>query len=162
MGAAGMAVPQGRLGIGGSYRVRRDGMTNSIYDDARYKLLTAGLNWTTIPLRLAAWGGTPNFVAADKTLANISARTPLRGYSQPITSQTVDPGGTAQTNQVVIPKVPVGTDVTWFTMVRDVGLQTAAQLILYIDDAVELPFTPNGLDIVVQPDWLKQRGWFRP
>src|SRR5262245_22816255 len=135
---------------------------NSIYDDARYKLLTAALNWTTIPLRLAAWGGTPNFVATDKTLSNITARTPLRGYSQEITSQTVAPTGVAQTNHVVIPTVPIGTAITWFTMVRDVGTQSMAQLILFIDDATELPYAPNGLDIVVQPDWLRERGWFRP
>ena len=25
-----------------------------------------------------------------------------------------------------------------------------------------LPFTPDGLDLVVQPDWLEGRGWYRP
>ena len=31
-----------------------------------------------------------------------------------------------------------------------------------IDEAFELPFVPNGLDLVIQPDWLSARGWFRP
>jgi len=135
---------------------------NNIYDDARYKLLTAGLDWTAIPLRLAAWGGTPTFVPTDKILDHITFRNTLLGYSQPITYQTVTPDGTAQTNPVLIPDVPIGPDVTWFTMVKHVGAQSSAELLLYIDNAEELPFVPNGLDLVVQPDWLQSRGWFRP
>ena len=79
----------------------------------------------------------------------------LRGSSLPITSQTVAPDGTAQTNQVIIPGVPIGAPITFFTM------SDADQLILFIDEAVELPFVPNGLDMVVQPDWLEQRGWWK-
>ena len=37
-----------------------------------------------------------------------------------------------------------------------------SELVLFIDEAVELPFAPNGLDMVVTPDWSKNRGWWRP
>jgi hypothetical protein len=30
---------------------------------------------------------------------------------------------------------------------------------LFIDDAEGLPFTPNGLDVLIEPDWLLERGW---
>jgi hypothetical protein len=137
---------------------------NKPYDLARYKMLTAAFDWTAMELRLAAWGGTPDFVPADQQISDINARpaNAMLGYSQEITEHTVSPDGTAQTNQVIIPDVPVGQAVTWFTLVRFAAVPADSELILFIDDAIELPFDPNGLDIVVNPDWLSQRGWFRP
>jgi hypothetical protein len=130
---------------------------NQPYDVARRRFVTAALNWTALDLRLTAWGGVPQFVATDTTLANITGRgTPLLGTSLPVLVKTVTSDGTVQTDAVVIPDVPVGPDVTHFTL----G-EVSAALILFIDQALDLPFTPNGLDIVVQPDWLEQRGWFR-
>jgi hypothetical protein len=130
---------------------------NAPYDTARYKFVTAGLNWLTTQLRLTAWGGVPQFVATDTMVSDLTTRgVPLLGTSQPITVTTVTPDGTAQTNKVVIPNVPVGPDVTHFTM----G-DTSGRLILFIDQALGLPFVTNGLDIVVQPDFLQQRGWFK-
>jgi hypothetical protein len=131
---------------------------NQPYDAARYRFVTAGLNWLNLDLRLTAWGGQPFFNPADKVLSDIIVRgtTSLLGTSQPITVKTVTADGTAQTNKVLVPNVPVGPDVTHFTMGEANGA-----LILYIDQALDIPFTPNGLDIVIQPDWLEQRGWFR-
>ena len=136
---------------------------NGIYDDARYKLLTANLNWLVADLLLVAWGGTPNFVKTDSTIASIKARggTAL-GYSMEITEQAVSLNGTAQTNDVVIPEVPIGPAVTWFTMCVKQTPQDNSPLILFIDEATELPFEPNGLDMVVSPDWLQNRGWWLP
>jgi hypothetical protein len=131
---------------------------NAPYDVARYRFVTAGLDWPTLDLRLTAWGGSPNFVATDTTISDITTRnvTTLLGTSQPITVTAVTADGTAQTNGVVIPNVPVGPDVTHFTMGEASGA-----LILYVDDALNLPFSPNGLDMVIQPDFLAQRGWFK-
>jgi hypothetical protein len=131
---------------------------NQPYDVARYRFLTAGLNWPALNLRLSAWGKAPHFVATDEVLSDITTRnvTTLLGTSLPITVKAVAPDGTAMTNGVVIPTVPVGPDVTHFTMSEANGA-----LLLYIDDALDLPFTPNGMDIVIQPDWLSKRGWFR-
>jgi hypothetical protein len=136
---------------------------NNIYDDARVKLLTAAFNWPVTDLVLTAWPGTPNFVATDKTLSQITARGfTARGHSQAVTSKTVSADGTAQTNQVLIPTVPVGASVTWFTMSKRMATIALSELILYIDEAVELPFVPNGLDLIVNPDWLSNRGWWKP
>jgi hypothetical protein len=131
---------------------------NNAYDIARYRFVTAGLDWRTLNLQLTAWGGTPNFIPTDTLISDITTRnvTTLLGTSQPITAKAVTSDGTVQTNQVLIPNVPVGPDVTHFIM----G-ETGGQLIYFVDDALNLPFTPNGLDIVVQPDWSLQRGWFR-
>lgn len=98
------------------------------------------------------------FVPTDTSIYDITARgdTVLVKTSLPITVKTVSADGTAQTNGVVVPEVPIGPNITHFTLHEAFG-----NLILFIDEALNLPFTPNGLDLVVQPDWLEQRGWFR-
>jgi hypothetical protein len=137
---------------------------NSIYDNARYQLLTAQLNWLTMPLVLSAWGGTPGFFPADVKIVDLVTRgfTEL-GFSMAIVGQTVTPDGFAKTNPVLIPEIPVGPSVTWFTFSRlNTSSHTQSQLVLFIDQADVLPFVPNGLDLVIQPDWLAKRGWWRP
>jgi hypothetical protein len=47
-------------------------------------------------------------------------------------------------------------------MARKMGTTASSQLLLYIDEAWDLPWTANGLDLPVQPDWLAMEGWFRP
>ena len=130
---------------------------SDIYDVARYRLMTGAFDWLTANLVLTAWSGTPVFSATDEVITDVAAHGPVaRGSSLPITSKTVTTDGTGQTNQVVIPAVAIGDPITFFTM------SDGTALILFIDDAIELPFIPNGLDMLVQPDWLEQRGWWRP
>lgn len=134
-------------------------MSNLPYDSARYRMVTGAFNWLTANLVLDVWSGTPDFVPGDRSTSDIAARgAVLRGSSQPVTQKTVAPDGTVQTNQVVVPAVAVGAAITFFTL-RDGA--AAGSLVLFVDEAIELPFTPNGLDMVVQPDWLSTRGWFR-
>jgi hypothetical protein len=136
---------------------------NNIYDGARYRFATAQLNWTTVKLVLIAWSGTPNFVPADATIAAIITRgsTLAAGHSLVIGSQAVTQDGYLQTQQVVIPAVPTGPDITHFIMANFTSAWNDGYPILYVDDALNLPFTPNGLDIAIQPDWSQKRGWGR-
>jgi hypothetical protein len=136
---------------------------NTIYDNARYRMLSAALNWAAEPMVLSAWGGTPDFNPVDKTIAQVKARGNIEfAWSMPITSQTVSTDGTAQTNDILIPGVVIGQTVTWFTMSDQFALHDASELILFIDEAFELPFIGNDLDMLIRPDWLSNRGWFRP
>ena len=136
---------------------------NTIYDAARYKLMTAAFDWTATDLLLTCWSGTPVFVPTDQTIGDVGIHGPVeRGSSLPITSQSVTPDGTGQTNKVVIPAVAVGAPITFFTMSDRKPTHSLSELILFIDEAEDLPFDPNGLDMVVYPDWLQQRGWWRP
>lgn len=138
-------------------------MGNQIYDNARRRLLTADLDWQTIELMLVPWDGVPDFVATDTKINNITARGALpRGYSDPITSQTVTTTGIGQTNLILIPDVEVGPDISWFTMCERKPVLSESELILFIDTGLDMPFTPNGLDLLVTPDWLSRRGWFKP
>jgi len=137
---------------------------NNIYDLARRELLNAQMNWPTIELLLVAFGGTPDFDPLDISLGNIKARShPEMGSSLPINGTTVAINGTAQTDQVLIPGIPVGPPVTWFVMCRKhATVHDSSKPILFLDDVYQLPFVPNGLDLVIQPDWLQWRGWWRP
>lgn len=135
---------------------------NQPYDKTRYQFVTGAFTWTAIDLVLAALSGTPDFVPGDTQIASIVGRGGVvLGYSQPILNKTVVPDGTVQTGPVVIPTVPVGPDITWFVLAKRFITPNLSEPIYFIDDAYTLPFTPNGLDVIVQPDWLQQRGWFR-
>jgi hypothetical protein len=135
---------------------------NSIYDPARYRLPLSLLNWTTMDLMLTAWAGLPTFVPTNNYISDIVANGNVeRGSSLTITPKTVTPDGTTQTGPVIIPAVPIGTPITFFTMSERKGTHELSELILFIDEADFLPFDPNGLDIIVQPDWMLNRGWWR-
>jgi hypothetical protein len=136
---------------------------NTIYNEARRRLATAALNWPAIDLVLVAWTGTPTFYANDKIVSDVAAHGAApAAYSQTIVHKAVALDGTAQTDHVLLPMVPIGSTITYFTMCqRHPTVPEQSQLILFIDDAENLPFEPNGLDIVVEPDWLENRGWFR-
>lgn len=138
-------------------------MSNDIYDIARYRFATAQLNWTTVPLRLLAFSGTPDFNPDDTSVNNITDRAEMVFVkeSQAVVHATVSQDGYLQTDQIVIPVAPVGVEITSFVfVVRAASVPTSVPL-LFFDDALNLPFTANGLDIVVTPDWLQQRGWGR-
>jgi len=132
---------------------------SEIYDIARRSLLIGALPWLTTDLVLSAFGGTPLFDPTHDSMADIIAinGAPL-GTSLAVTGNGATADGVAQTDPIVIPAVPIGPDVTWFVLA--VGPSTMP--VLFIDDAQELPFVPNGLDLVVSPDWAYQQGWFRP
>ena len=138
-------------------------MANNLYDDSRYKMMSASFNWGAIDLMLVAWSGTPSYIATEKTVQAIVNRGyTVRSTSTTITSKTIAADGTGQTNQVVLPAVAIGPNITWFTMVKKLGTTNASELILFVDTAETFPFVANGLDLVVQPDWLTKRGWFKP
>lgn len=136
---------------------------NDIYDATRFALLTAQLNWSATGLTLSAWSGTPDFDPTDTKISDIKARGGVElASSSPVLGVAVSLDGTAQTGPIVLPAVPIGPDVTWFTMAKTNATHDFSELLLFIDDAENLPFVPNGLDMLVQPDWALGRGWFRP
>jgi hypothetical protein len=133
-------------------------MVNSIYDTARQRFALALIDWSTAPLVLLAYSGEPVFHAEDATITDITDRgeTLLISTSQDIVTQNVSAQGYLQTDNVVFEAVPIGYPITHFIMTL-----SAVTPLLFIDEAYDLPFVPNGLDVVVTPDWLEQRGWGR-
>ena len=69
---------------------------------------------------------------------------------------TVSSEGYLQTTNVVFEEVPIGFPITHFVMTL-----SAQVPLLFVDEALNLPAEPNGLDIIVTPDWLARRGWGR-
>jgi hypothetical protein len=137
---------------------------SNIYDWARAQLLTANLDWLDVDLVISAWSGTPTFVPTDSTIAHVKARGAVeRGYSLPIATTSVSIDGTAKTDPVVIPGIVPGAPILWFTMSEVASPHDNSKLLLFIDQATPaLPFAPNGLDLVLTPDWSTGRGWWRP
>jgi hypothetical protein len=140
------------------------GALSNIYDWARAQLLTANLDWLGVELVVSAWSGTPTFVPTDVTIANVKSRGAVeRAYSLPVAGTSVSIDGTAKSDPVVIPTVPVGAPILWFTMSEVAVPHDTSKLILFLNDVVPpLPFIPNGLDLVLTPDWSAGRGWWRP
>lgn len=135
----------------------------AIYDNARVRLLRAELDWESIELVLIAWGGEPDFVPTDDAVGDIDARANAvrLAESLAVIEASVSPDGSAQTGAAVVPGVPIGMPVTWLTLCEKNASPSLHRPILSIEDAIGLPMDPNGLDLVVQPDWLAMRGWFK-
>jgi hypothetical protein len=137
-------------------------MTNAIYDIARYRFATAAIDWRAADLTLVAWGSPPDFDPADEDVAAITARGNAElSRSLAITSKTVDTPGDLQTNIVVIPAIAAGPTIRWFTMCLVGITPSQAVPLLFIDNAENLPFVCNGLDILVQPNWAENQSWGR-
>jgi hypothetical protein len=124
---------------------------------------SAQLNWATEKLVLIVWSGPPTFIETDTAISAIVTRatTVAAGHALPINSKTVTPEGYLQTDSVLVPQVPVGPDITHFIMANYVSTWNDGAPLLYVDEAENLPFTPNGLDILITPDWVQHRGWGR-
>lgn len=135
---------------------------NKPYDAARVRMVTAALDWPATNIVLSLWSGTPTFDPKHTTVDSIlSLGFKELGYSQVNANTTVAGDGTTQSDAMVIQNVPIGPDVTWMTMSESWSTHNSSKLLLYIDEAMFLPFVTNGLDIIVTPDWLQQKGWFR-
>lgn len=138
-------------------------MSNEVYDRIAKAMLGGQFDWTNTDMFLVAWTGPQNFVAADEKLSQITARgSVILGMSMPINSKAVTDTGMAQSDTIVIPNIPIGPPVTFFTMHEVYDVFDDSPPVFYVDDSLDLPYLPNGLDMYVQPDWLRSRGWFRP
>jgi len=137
-------------------------MTNAIYDAARYRFAIAALDWRAANTLLVAWSGVPDFLPGDTTVAAIKGRGNVElGRSLAILAKTVAAAGNLQTGNVVIPAIAAGPTITWFTMCLEQVAPDNAIPLLFVDDAENLPFACNGIDVTVQPDWAESRGWGR-
>lgn len=139
---------------------------SGLYASIRERLLYQSFDWQGADLELQAWSA-GHF---DETHIRVSdlvtaGGTPQSNSDLPLGPPFVMPGGYAASDWLILPGsgFDVGVMVNFLTLSDRAGGNTADPLlILYIDEADGLPFTPNGLDYVVTPDWLLNRGWWRP
>jgi hypothetical protein len=136
---------------------------NKLYDAARQRMLLGTLDWTALDLVLVALSGTPVFNATDSTVNAVSAHgAVIAGYSASLANKSVTSTGYAKSGPAVVTALAVGPNVTHFVIAERQSPSGNSKPLYYIDDAHSLPYVPNGLDLIVQPDWLSEQGWFRP
>jgi hypothetical protein len=133
---------------------------NQVYNDARERLLNAQLNWPTLSLRMLAYTGDPEESFNPSHLVQSDLGTPY-ATSQPILNPIVAVGGYARSSAAQFIAIPMGLDVQFFVLAEDNVTPASRKLIAYLADMNMLPFTPNGGDYLVKPDWLSAQGWFR-
>lgn len=138
-------------------------MSNNIYNSIRYAMMTGAFDWRALDLRVVLLSGEPDFDPTDITLNDIIGRGgAVRAVSQPVTAPSVVVDGTGRTDAVLVEEVPIGDPITWLLLVKYNPVQNSSQLVYFCDEALDIPFIPNGLDMIIQPDWTAQRGWFKP
>lgn len=129
-----------------------------LFDDFRQRML-AGLNWTSLSLVMLAFDDPYTFDPTDLTQASLGV-TPV-AVSQAITGLATT-GGYAKSNAVSFTTIPVGDPLTFMVLAEANATPANRRLICYCNEGQGFPFTPNGLQRIVQPDWFQGRGWFRP
>jgi hypothetical protein len=136
---------------------------NSLFDPYRERLLSGQSVWTAVTLALVAWRGPYSFLETNRTVQDVAdGGGALVQVSMQLLHPQVITGGYARTDTALFPNVPAGEPVLFLTMIEVGATIPASLLVCYIDTADGLPFTPNGQDQPVQPDWIQHRGWLQP
>lgn len=136
---------------------------NAIYNLTKYKMMTGAFDWRTLDLRVFVFTGDPDFNPTDTIVNDILARSGvLLGVSQAILNPAVLMDGTGKSSDALVPNVLTGEVITWMVLANHAPVENNSQLVAYIDEAENLPFMANGLDVLIKPDWLQNRGWVRP
>ena len=122
-------------------------MANNMYNKARQAFLEKGLSWPVdtfkaVQIDTAYY----TFNAAHEFLSDVAALSVV-GAAVTLASKTsVD--GAARANSPTFATV-TGPTIEALIIYQDTGVSTTSRLICYIDNAVGLPITPNGGDIIV-------------
>jgi hypothetical protein len=136
---------------------------NNLYLNARYRMVTGDFDWRTLDVLLAAWSGPYMFDEGHRTNNDVvlAGGIPI-AYAEPNASNTIHAQtAIVQTNPILFRQVPIGPPLVFLTQaIRGIN-ELSSELIAYYDTGEGLPYAPNGLDVLVHPDWLNQRGWFR-
>lgn len=126
-------------------------MANSLYDAGRENFAIGNVSWTgdNIKLVLIDHGtDTPN-TATDDALNDLSAGARV-ATSGNFASKTAT-AGVMDAADVTLSTVS-GSTVESITIYKDSGVESSSYLLIYIDTATGLPFTPSGGDVIVQWD----------
>jgi hypothetical protein len=121
---------------------------NVLYPSAKQMLLEAQLNWLTDPIyAILLDTGFYTYSPNHTSLADIDGQAFIR-------SSTVLTGrssllGAADANDLDFDPVLGGPIIRAMILVKDGGTAAGSKLVAYIDQAVNLPYTPDGRNIVV-------------
>ena len=133
---------------------------NALFDVARRRMLSNQLDWAQLPVRMLAFASEYEFDPAHVTVGELGVGAVAE--SEVFTNQEVTDGGYAASDQAWFQTPALSPPWLFLVMVDDSTVGTARELIAYYDTGYNLPRTINGQDQIVIPDWLNERGWFRP
>lgn len=126
-------------------------MANSLYDLGRGHFAEGDISWSTDDIKLVLvdhGSDTPN-VATDEDLADIGAGARI-ATSGNFASKT-STNGVLDAADVTLTAVS-GASVESINIYQDTGVAATSLLLIYIDTATGLAFTPSGGDVIIQWD----------
>jgi hypothetical protein len=126
-------------------------MANLLYDAGREAFLDGLISWSTMTIRAVLVDTTQYTVAltAHQWLSDIPAGARI-AISAPFTTKTTT-AGVAGADNVTFVGV-TGQTCQAIAIFRDTGVASTSRLIAWITNAVGLPVTPTGGNIVLQWD----------
>jgi hypothetical protein len=137
---------------------------NVPYDHIRERLLYGTFSWPDAQLELCAWADGAYFPSHIRVSDLVAAGGVQSSVSTLPIVPTVGPGGYASTGNVVLPGTGfvIGQLISFLTLNDRKDAVDDPKLLLFCADVEGLPFFANGLDVLVAPDWLSSRAWWRP
>ena len=122
---------------------------NTFYTKGKQALLDGSVIWTTSNIKAMLIDTALYSVnaSADTYLSDIPVA--ARIAPSPLLASRTASDGVADAADPTIPSV-TGASVEAYVIYNDTGSAATSRLLLYIDTATGLPFTPNGGDIVLQ------------
>ena len=123
-------------------------MANALYPKYKEALLTAGLNLTSLNVKVALVDtGTYTYSAAHQFMSSVASGVVARSGN--LASKTVT-NGVFDAADITLTAVS-GTTVEALVLYRDSGSDATSELIAYLDTGVTgLVLTPNGGDVTIQ------------
>jgi hypothetical protein len=121
---------------------------NQLYLPAKQMMLEAKLNWLADPIYVILLDTTYYLFSANHaSLDDVDGRAFVR--SSPLLAGKSIINGAADAADVSVPPVMGGPIIRALILVKDGGNALDSKLIAYIDTAANLPYTPDGRNIVI-------------
>ena len=126
-------------------------MSNARYAYANERFLTGQLNWLTQTFRVILVD-TRNYAFlkdVHRTLADVPADARV-AVSDPLAGTSAT-SGVARANAVTLSSVS-GQTVSAMIVFHDTGTESTSELVVYLDNAHGLPFSPQGASVTITWD----------
>jgi hypothetical protein len=128
-------------------------MANALYDFGRQGFLEGTIDWDTDTIKaVLVRSYTVNLATHDNLDDITGAGGGTIVSTSPAFSTKSVTAGVADAADITFSTVTAGASCPYIIIYKDTGTASTSRLIAYIDQATNLPVTPNGGDIVVAWD----------
>ena len=122
-------------------------MANALYDKGREAFLSGDISWNADTIKAVLTRDVPDLVN-DEFLSDLASTV----STSPTFLSPTKVAGVAGAADITFSAVTAGAAINYLVIYKDTGSAATSQLIAAIDNATNLPVTPNGGDILVQWD----------